>query len=83
MGSLHNNIQLILEFLKAPFLVLHFSYYILMTFLMMLFVILLSIYADDTTLYSKCNQASDRRKKLELAPELESDLRDTVDWGRK
>ena len=83
MGSLHNNIQLILEFLKAPFLVLHFSYYILMTFLMMLFVILLSIYADDTTLYSKCNQASDRQKQLELAPELESDLRDTVDWGRK
>ena len=26
MGSLHKNIQLILEFLKAPFLVLHFSY---------------------------------------------------------
>ena len=26
MGSLHNNIQLMLEFLKAPFLVRHFSY---------------------------------------------------------
>ena len=25
--SLHKNIQLILEFLKAPFLVLHFSYF--------------------------------------------------------
>ena len=25
MGSLHKNIQLMLEFLKAPFLVLHFS----------------------------------------------------------
>ena len=32
-----------LEFLKCPFLVLHFSYYTLMTFLKMLFVILLSI----------------------------------------
>ena len=43
MGSLHKNIQLMLEFLKAPFLVLHFFYYTLMTFLMMLSVILLSI----------------------------------------
>ena len=40
MESLHKNIQLMREFLKAPFLVLHFSYYTLMTFLMMLFVIL-------------------------------------------
>ena len=43
MGSLHKNIQLMLEFLKAPFVVLHFSYYILMTFLMMLSVIMLSV----------------------------------------
>ena len=43
MGSLHKNIQLMLEFLNAPFLVLHFSCYTLMTFLMMLFVILLSM----------------------------------------
>ena len=43
MESLHKNIQLMLEFLKAPFLVLHFSYYTLMTFLMMLSVILLSM----------------------------------------
>ena len=42
MGSLHKNIQLMLEFLKAPYLVLHFSYYTLMTFLM-LSVILLSM----------------------------------------
>ena len=41
------------------------------------------IYADDTTLYSKCDQASDLWQQLELASELESDLRDTVDWGRK
>ena len=43
MRSLHKNIQLMLEFLNAPFLVLHFSCYTLMTFLMMLFVILLSM----------------------------------------
>ena len=38
---------------------------------------------DDTTLYSECHQASDLWQQLELASELESDLRDTVDWGRK
>ena len=43
MESLHKNIQLMLEFLKAPFLVLHFSCYTLMTFLTMLSVILLSM----------------------------------------
>ena len=43
MESLHKNIQLMWEFLKAPFLVLHFSYYTLMTFIMMLSVILLSM----------------------------------------
>ena len=43
----------------------------------------IAICADDTTLYSKCDQASDLWQQLELAAELESDLRDTVDWGRK
>ena len=52
-----------------------------MTFLIMLSVILLC--ADVTTLYSKCDQASDLWQQLELASELESDLRDTVDWGKK
>ena len=42
-----------------------------------------AIYADDITLYSKCDQASDLWQQLELASELESDLRDTVDWGKK
>ena len=36
----------------------------------------IAIYADDTTLYSKCNQASDLWQQLELASELESDLRE-------
>ena len=39
----------------------------------------IAIYADNTTLYSKCDQASDLWQQLELASELESDLRDTVD----
>ena len=41
------------------------------------------IYVDDNTLYSKCDQASDLWQQLELASELESDLPDTEDWGRK
>ena len=41
------------------------------------------ICADDTNLYSKCDQAFDLSQQLELASELKSDLRDTVDWGRK
>ena len=43
----------------------------------------IAIYVDDTTLYSKCDQAPDLWQQQELASELESDLRDTVDWGRK
>ena len=39
----------------------------------------IAIYADDTTLYSKC---ADLWQQLELASELESDLQDTVDWGK-
>ena len=65
--------------LKAPFLVLHFCYYRLMTFL----TCDIAIYADDATLYSKCDQAFDLWQQLELDSEFESDLRDTVEWGNK
>ena len=37
----------------------------------------IAIYADDTTLYSKCDWASDLWQQLELASELEFDLRDS------
>ena len=47
----------------------------------MLCVILLSLLM--ILLYSKCNQASDQWQQLELASELEYDLQDTVDWGKK
>ena len=43
----------------------------------------IAIYADDTILYSKCDQTSDLWQKLELASELESEIQDTVDLGSK
>ena len=39
----------------------------------------IAVYGNDTTLYSKCDQASDLWQQCELGAELESDLRDTVD----
>ena len=80
MGSLHKNIQLMLEFLKVPLLVLHVSHYTLITFLMTLFVILLSMLM---ILLSKFDQVYDLRQQLVLVSGLESYLQDTVDWGRK
>ena len=35
----------------------------------------IAIYANDSSIYSKCDQASDLWQLLELASELESDLR--------
>ena len=93
MTSLENNIQLMLEFLKAPFLVIHFSYYILMTSLIMLSVILLCMLMILLSFLS--DQAFDLLQQLELASELESDLQGTaelgnlnllyktLDWGKK
>ena len=72
-------IQSMQEFLKAPFLVLHFSINDLPDDV----VCNIAICADDSTLYSKCDQASDLWQQLELASELESDLWDIMDWGRK
>ena len=40
-------------------------------------VINAAINADDTALYSKCDQASYLWQQLKLASELESDLQDT------
>ena len=49
----------------------------------MLFISDIAIYADHTTLYSKCDQAPDLWQQLELASELESDLWDIMDLGKK
>ena len=68
------------EFLKRPFLVLLFSCYI--NDLPDNVICNIAIYADDTTLYCKCDQASDLWQQPELASEFESDLLDTVDWGK-
>ena len=43
----------------------------------------IAIYADDATLNSKCDQASDLWQQLELASGLESHLRDTMGLGTK
>ena len=82
MANLHKNIQLVLEFFKAPFLVLHFSYYTLMSFLMIFSVILLSLLIILLSILSVMRRLILWRQ-LELASVFESDLWDTVDWGRK
>ena len=82
MASLHKNIQLMPELLKAPFLVLHVFYYTLMTFLMMLFVILLFMLMILLSILSSL-LIRYLWQQLELTSELESNLRDTVDWGKK
>ena len=58
------------EFLKSPFLVMHLTYYTFMAFLMIDVVCNIAIYADDATLYSKCDQTSDLWQQLQLASEL-------------
>ena len=58
---------------------IHFSYYTLMTFLIMLSVILISKLM--TLLCFKYDQAFDLWQQLKLASELETDLWDTVDWA--
>ena len=77
MGNLQKNIQLMLEFHKAAILVLHFSYYTFIIFLIMLSVILLSMLM--ILLYSKSDEESNLWQQLELASTLESDLQDTVE----
>ena len=98
-----------LEFLKASFLVLHFSCSTLMTFLTQQTndvistsiprridvettfsvstrddgICNIAIYAGDATVCSKCDQASGLWQQLELTSELESDLGDTVNCGKK
>ena len=42
----------------------------------------IAVNAHDTTLCCKCSQVSDLLQQLELASELEPDLRDSVDCGR-
>ena len=82
MGSLHKNIQLIVDFLRAPFLVLRFSSHAWMTFLMMLFAVLLSMLMILLST-PKYDNVFDLWQQLGLAYKFESDLRDTMDRRRK
>ena len=43
----------------------------------------LAIYADDSTLYSCLDKTDDLFDMVELAANLEYDLRSTVEWGKK
>ena len=63
------------EFLKRPFLVLLFSCYI--NDLPDNVICNIAIYADDTTVCCRCDQASDLWRQVELAREPESDQQDT------
>ena len=69
-----------LEFLKAPFLFLYLSCSIDLPDGVTCNI---AVYVDDTTFYSKCDQASDLWQQLELAFKLKSDLQNTAGWGRK
>ena len=84
MASLHKNIQLMLEFLKAPFLGLHFSYYTLMTILMMLSVILpsmLIILLSILTVIRHLICGNNFNWVLNLNLIYENLI--TMDWGKK
>ena len=43
----------------------------------------IAIYADDTTLYGTCSNASNLWSHLEMTAELEADLANVVEWGEK
>ena len=81
MESFYKNIQLTLECLKAPLLVLHFSCYTLMTFLMMLSVILLSMLMILLSILIVIRHlicGNNLNWLLNL-----NQIRDTVDWSKK
>ena len=79
------NIQLMLEFFNDLFLALLYIvfYYTLINNLPADVICNITVDADDTTLYSKCDQASNLWQELELVSEFESDIQDTVDLGKK
>ena len=80
MVNPHKNVQLMLEFFKAPFLVLHFSSYTFITLLMKLSVMFLSMLM---VLLSILSVNRHQRQQLELASELEFDQQNTMDWAKK
>ena len=82
MGSLYKNMQSMLKFLQGSILGPTISQ-LYINDLPDDVTCNITIYAVNTTLWSKRDQASDLWQQLELASEFESDLRDTtVDWGQ-
>ena len=80
MGNLQKNFQLMLEFLRAPFKTEGPTLFLLYINNLPDYVIYnITIYADKSNLYFKCDQASHLWQQLEFVFELESDLQDTVD----
>ena len=77
MESPYRNIQLMLGFLKAQFLVLHFSYHTLMNFLMLFVIFLPMLKILFTTLILIRHLIGGNN--LELPSELDSDLQESVD----
>ena len=69
-------IQLMLEFLQGPFLSLLISYSTLTT------VNNIAVYADDTIIYSKCDQETNLWLQQDLASELEFNFWTLQIWGR-
>ena len=71
MESLHKNIQLMLEFLKAPFKAQGSTFFLLYINDLSDYTIYnITIYADESTQYFRCHQASDLWQQLELASNL-------------
>ena len=68
-----------LELLKAPFLLINFSYYTLVS------PFLITLSAMTMILHStrKCAQVSDLQQQLEVVWDPKPDLWDSVAWGRK
>ena len=77
MGNLHKNIELMLEVLKKQSIFGPTLFLLTINDLPDDIICGIAIYADDTTLNSKCDQASDLWEQLELVSELESDLQYT------
>ena len=77
IGNLRKNAFLMMDFLRAPFLILFFVCYMIKNYQKALSAALLSMVI--TLFYSRL----DLWKQLEFTFELESDLWDTVDWGKK
>ena len=75
------SLLLMMGFHKALFLVQPFLLFI--NDLPVIVLLKIAVYADDTTLYCRYDKASGMWKQVVISSGLESDLRDTVEWGNR